>query len=108
MSVVTGEALNVITVKEAEIEQARNNMANDIISEILIYARCHKQACDERSAAVLEKLAAILQKAIKQEKSGCKHLDDPKWDKWWCGDCGDYCVKNGCRGPRGRSGNDEK
>ena len=22
--------------------------------------------------------------------------------------CGDYCVKNGCRGPRGRSGNDEK
>ena len=47
-------------------------------------------------------------KAIKQEKSGCKHLDDPKWDKWWCGDCGDYCVKNGCRGPRGRSGNDEK
>ena len=26
---------------------------------------------------------------------GCKHLDDPNWKKWWCGDCGDYCKRCG-------------
>lgn len=108
LSVVTGEALNVITAREIEIKQARKEMANDIISEIRIYAKCHKKACDERTAVVLEKLATKLQNAITQETYGCKHLDDPNWNKWMCGDCGDYYMINGCRGPKGRSTYDEK
>lgn len=35
------------------------------------------------------------------DKYGCKHIDDPNWNKWSCGDCGDYYKKCGCRGPKG-------
>lgn len=68
LSIVTGEVLSVIEARSAEIEQARKDMANDIISEILIYAKCHRQACGNVAADILEKLAMILKKDCGVEK----------------------------------------
>ena len=44
-------------------------------------------------------------KEIKNEK-GCVHLED-SWTKYWCGDCGDYAQRCGCRGPRGIYGREK-
>ena len=41
---------------------------------------------------------------IKNAK-GCVHPED-SWTKYWCGDCGDYADRCGCRGPRGYSVSD--
>lgn len=121
LSVVTGEALNVIERLEKEREHLQSEIckADQIIDVITIPTALSNEIesivkrIDERLSRVsddaLEKaLFEICKKVTTQEKSECKHLDDPNWDKWWCGDCGDYCMKNGCRGPKGRSDNNEK
>lgn len=96
LGVITGEALNAIEKLEAEKDALMGelDMRQDAKAESKVLIR----EIDEWLAKTGEEEA---KQAGAIPNDGCKHLDDPNWNKWWCGDCGDYCKRCGCRGPKG-------
>lgn len=95
--VVTGEALNVIEQLEAEKDALMGEL--DMRQDAQATGKAVIKEIDEWLAKTGEEEAR--QAGAMPNDYGCKHLDDPNWKKWWCGDCGDYCKRCGCRGPKG-------
>ncbi len=97
LGIVTGEALNVIEQLEAEKDALMGEL--DMRQDAQATGKAVIKEIDEWLAKTGEEEAR--QAGAMPNDYGCKHLDDPNWKKWWCGDCGDYCKRCGCRGPKG-------
>lgn len=91
LGIVTGEALNVIEQLEAEKDALMGEL--DMRQDAQATGKAVIKEIDEWLAKTGEEEAR--QAGAMPNDYGCKHLDDPNWKKWWCGDCGDYCKRCG-------------